>query len=82
MHHLVKLRKMALSEQTRIVVEQHDSQMGSKPSIAGFKDAAVVIWLPMREKRLMLERLEAGTNHGEVDCPDGEEILILSATPG
>jgi anti-sigma factor ChrR (cupin superfamily) len=35
-------------------------------------------YAPDTGERMMLERLKAGAQDGEVDCPDGEEVFILS----
>ncbi len=73
---LVKLRQMTLSEQTRIVVDSTTARW-EQASIAGLKTLPLYL-APDAGEKVMLERLEAGTNHIEVDCPDGEEIFILS----
>jgi anti-sigma factor ChrR (cupin superfamily) len=73
---LVKLRQMALSEQNRIVIDSTTAGW-EQADKAGFKTLPLYLAPDAREK-VTLEQLEAGTNHGEVDCPDGEEIFILS----
>ena len=74
---LVKLRQMELSEQTRIVTDSTTAGWEQADNIAGLKTLPLYL-APDAGEKVMLERLEAGTNHGEVDCPDGEEIFILS----
>ena len=73
---LVKLRQMAPSEQARIVIDSTTARW-EQADIAGLKTLPLYL-APDAGEKVMLERLEAGTNHGEVDCPDGEEIFILS----
>ena len=73
---LVKLRQMPLSEQHRIVTDTTSAKWEQT-------DGAGVSRLPLHldsntGERVMLERLAAGTRHTELDCPDGEEIFILS----
>ena len=73
---LVKLRQMPLSEQHRIVIDTTSAKWDQA-------DGAGVSRLPLyldssTGERVMLERLAAGTRHTELDCPDGEEIFILS----
>jgi anti-sigma factor ChrR (cupin superfamily) len=73
---LVKLRQMTPSEQTRIVVDSTAARW-KQADIAGLRTLPLYL-APDAGEKVMLERLEAGTNHGGVDCPDGEEIFILS----
>jgi len=73
---LVKLRQMTLSEQTRIVIDSTTARW-EQADIAGLTTLPLYR-APDAGEKVVLERLEAGTNHGEVDCPDGEEIFILS----
>ena len=73
---LVKLRQMPLSEQHRIVTDTTSAKWEQA-------DGAGVSRLPLyldsnTGERVMLERLAAGTRHTGLDCPDGEEIFILS----
>jgi len=72
----VKLRQMSLSEQDRIVADTTSSKWEQA-------DRAGVAKLPLyldswTGERVTLERLAAGARHVELDCPDGEEIFILS----
>jgi anti-sigma factor ChrR (cupin superfamily) len=73
---LVKLRQMTLSEQTRIVIDSTTARW-EQADIAGLTTLPLYL-APDAGEKVMLERLEAGTNHSEVDCPDGEEMFILS----
>jgi anti-sigma factor ChrR (cupin superfamily) len=73
---LVKLRQMTLSEQTRIVIDSTTARW-EQADIAGLTTLRLYL-APDAGEKVMLERLEAGTNHSEMDCPDGEEIFILS----
>lgn len=73
---LVKLRQMTLSEQTRIVIDSTTARW-EQADTAGLKTLPLYL-APDAGEKVVLERLEAGTNHSEVDCPDGEEIFILS----
>jgi anti-sigma factor ChrR (cupin superfamily) len=73
---LVKLRQMTLSEQTRIVIDSTTARW-EQADIAGLKTLPLYL-APDAGEKVMLERLETGTNHIEVDCPGGEEIFILS----
>ena len=73
---LVKLRQMTLSEQTRIVIDSTTARW-EQADIAGLKTLPLYL-APDAGEKVVLERLEAGTNHSEMDCPDGEEIFILS----
>jgi anti-sigma factor ChrR (cupin superfamily) len=73
---LVKLRQMTLSEQTRIVIDSTTARW-EQADIAGLKTLPLYL-APDAGEKVVLERLEAATNHSEVDCRDGEEIFILS----
>jgi hypothetical protein len=77
---LVKLRQMALSEQTRIVVDSTTARW-EQASIAGLKTLPLYL-APDAGEKVMLERLEAGTKHGEVDCPMVRRYLYCRATSG
>jgi anti-sigma factor ChrR (cupin superfamily) len=73
---LVKLRQMAPSEHTRIVI---DTASAKWPQADDFGLARLPLYLaPDAGERVALERLQPGAHPGEVDCPDGEEIFILS----
>jgi anti-sigma factor ChrR (cupin superfamily) len=67
---------MAPSEQNRIVIDSTTARW-QQADIAGLKTLPLYL-APDAGEKVMLERLEAGTIHGEVDCPEGEEIFILS----
>ena len=73
---LVKLRQMTLSEQTRIVIDSTTARW-EQADTAGLTTLPLYL-APDAGEKVMLERLEAGTNHSEVDCPGGEEMFILS----
>jgi anti-sigma factor ChrR (cupin superfamily) len=73
---LVKLRQMTLSEQTRTVIDSTTARW-EQADIAGLKTLPLYL-APDAGEKVVLERLEAATNHSEVDCRDGEEIFILS----
>ena len=75
---LVKLRQMALSEKTRLVIESTTANW--QPA----KQAGLTT-LPLFQaagESVALERLDAGAALGESDCPGGEEIFILSGDLG
>jgi len=70
----VKLRQMALSEKTRLVIDSTTAKW--RPA----EQAGLTI-LPLFQapgESVVLERLDAGAAHSELDCPGGEEIFILS----
>src|SRR6185369_2421719 len=71
---LVKLRQMALSEKTRLVIESttanwQPAEQAGLSILPLFQDAG---------ENVALERLDAGAALAESDCPGGEEIFILS----
>jgi anti-sigma factor ChrR (cupin superfamily) len=73
---LVKLRQMALSETTRLVVDSttakwHPAEQAGLTILPLFQASGAM-------ENVALERLEAGAVHSEMDCPGGEEIFILS----
>jgi len=71
---LVKLRQMALSEKTRLVIDSTTANW--QPA----QQAGLAI-LPLFQgagESVALERLDAGAALGDSDCPGGEEIFILS----
>ncbi len=73
---LVKLRQMATSEQDRVVMDTTSTEW-EQTGQAGM--ARLPLYrAPDTAERVMLERLKEGAWNGEVDCPDGEEIFILS----
>ena len=70
----VKLRQMALSEKDRLVVDSRTAawQPTGQPGLS---------ILPLFEaagESVALERLDAGAALGDLNCPGGEEIFILS----
>jgi anti-sigma factor ChrR (cupin superfamily) len=73
---LVKLRQMPLSEHDRVVIDTASAEW-QPANIAGLTTLPLYS-APGTGERVMLERLEAGAQPGEVDCPGGEEIFILS----
>ncbi len=72
---LVKLRQMTPNEKDRIVIDTAHAQWTAT-------DQPGVTRLPLHAvaggETVALERLAPGTVLGEVDCPGGEEIFILS----
>ena len=73
---LVKLRQMALTETSRLVVDGATAKW--RPA-----EQAGLTTLPLFQaagegESVALERLDAGAVHGDMDCPGGEEIFILS----
>lgn len=70
----VKLRQMRPDENERIVVETSNAAWKSGP--AGLERLSL-FEAPDREN-VALERLSPGAAQGEMDCPAGEEIFILS----
>jgi anti-sigma factor ChrR (cupin superfamily) len=70
----VKLRQMRPDETERVVIETSSGAWKSDP--------AGLARLPLFEapdgESVALERLSPGATLGEVDCPAGEEIFILS----
>jgi anti-sigma factor ChrR (cupin superfamily) len=73
---LVKLRQMPLSEQNRVVIDTGSAEWKSA-DVAGLTTLPLYS-APDTGERVTLERLEAEAHLGAVDCPDGEEIFILS----
>ena len=73
---LVKLRQMALSEHDRIVMDTASAkwEQTDEPGLARLP----LYRAPDSAEQVMLERLEAGTHDSVMDCPDGEEIFVLS----
>ena len=73
---LVKLRQMALSEHDRIVIDTASAkwEQTDKSGLARLP----LYRAPDSAEQVTLERLEAGTHDSVTDCPDGEEIFILS----
>ena len=70
----VKLRQMALSEKSRLVID------GTTAKWQPTEPAGLSV-LPLFQgagESVALERLDAGAAHSESDCPGGEEIFILS----
>jgi anti-sigma factor ChrR (cupin superfamily) len=70
----VKLRQMALSEKTRLVIDSattawHPTEQAGLTILPLFQASG---------ESVALERLDAGATLGESDCPGGEEIFILS----
>ncbi len=77
---LVKLRQMSPSEQERVVIDTSSAKWKQADD-----SGATVLPLyraPDATEQVMLERLEAGAHPGETQCPDGEEIFILSGELG
>ena len=72
----VKLRQMAPSEKSRIVIDSTTSKWRREEQ-AGLAKLPLFL-APGGGESVALERLDAGATHGEVDCPAGEEIFILS----
>jgi anti-sigma factor ChrR (cupin superfamily) len=73
---LVKLRQMALTEQTRTIVDTTDSdwQQGEAEGHTRLDLYAA----GKNEERVTMERLRAGTTLPMMDCPGGEEIFVVS----
>ena len=70
----VKLRQMQPAERDRIVidsniVEWRDAGQSGAKRLSLFSDT---------REQVSLQRLEAGAGPGDMDCPGGEEIFILS----
>jgi anti-sigma factor ChrR (cupin superfamily) len=73
---LVKLRQMALTEQSRTIVDTTTSDW-RRGEIEGHE------WLELyaagsTAERVSVERLSAGAALSQGDCPAGEEIFVLS----
>jgi anti-sigma factor ChrR (cupin superfamily) len=73
---LVKLRQMTPSEQKRVVIDTTTAKW-EQAGNAGSKTVPLYL-APDAGEKVSLERLEAGARHGDVDCPGGEEIFVLS----
>jgi anti-sigma factor ChrR (cupin superfamily) len=73
---LVKLRQMEPSEQNRVVVDTNAAAW-EPTGQPGLKTQPLHLAADAAEK-VTLEQLDAGTDSGEVDCPGGEEIFVLS----
>jgi anti-sigma factor ChrR (cupin superfamily) len=73
---LVKLRQMPLTEQQRVVVDTTTSDWEAG-DVEGHARLGLYSTGP-RGERVTLERLGAGVNLPETDCPGGEEIFVLS----
>src|SRR5882672_6175740 len=73
---LVKLRQMPLTEQRRLVVDTTTS--GWEPGdVDGHARLGLYSAGPTGE-RVTMERLRAGAQLPEMDCPGGEEIFVLA----
>ena len=72
----VKLRQMVPSEKARLVIDTTTAKWRREEQ-AGMATLPL-FHAPGGGESVALERLDAGTVHGEVDCPGGEEIFILS----
>ncbi len=72
----VKLRQMPPSERDRIVIDTNivTWKAAGPPGLQRLP----LFSAPDAREQVSLERLEAGTDLGDVDCPGGEEIFILS----
>jgi anti-sigma factor ChrR (cupin superfamily) len=72
----VKLRQMASSERRRMVIDTNivEWKATGRPGLKRLS----LFSAPDAREQVTLERLEAGADLGTVDCPDGEEIFILS----
>jgi anti-sigma factor ChrR (cupin superfamily) len=73
---LVKLRQMTPSEQERVVIDTTSAKWDQADN-SGVTRLPLYL-APDAAERVTLERLEAGAHLSEVECPDGEEIFILS----
>jgi anti-sigma factor ChrR (cupin superfamily) len=73
---LVKLRQMAPSEQERIVIDTTSAKW-QQADHSGVTRLQLYL-APDAGERVTLERLEPGAHLSEADCPDGEEIFMLS----
>jgi anti-sigma factor ChrR (cupin superfamily) len=72
----VKLRQMAPSERRRMVIDTNIVKWKATGR-PGLKRLSLFS-APDAREQVTLERLEAGADLGAMDCPDGEEIFILS----
>jgi anti-sigma factor ChrR (cupin superfamily) len=70
----VKLRQMRPDETERVVVETSNAVWKSEP--AGLERLS--LFEAPDGENVALERLSPGVAQGEMDCPAGEEIFILS----
>jgi len=73
---LVKLRQMQLAEAARVVIDT--SAAIWQPAGAPGLSRLPLYDAPDAGERVALERLAPGSHVAEVDCPDGEEIFLLS----
>src|SRR5262249_10819370 len=74
---LVKLRQMTPTERARVVIDASTGKWeDGTPGFARLRlhDAADT------GEHVALERLAPGAHLAEVDCPDGEEIFLLSGS--
>jgi anti-sigma factor ChrR (cupin superfamily) len=77
---LVKLRQMEPTEAQRIVINTADAAW--KPGETEGLMRLPLHFAPDTRESVVLERLEAGMHLAEADCPEGEEIFILSGDLG
>jgi anti-sigma factor ChrR (cupin superfamily) len=73
---LVKLRQMALSEKTRLVIDSTTANW--QPATQAGLTTLPLFQDPGEAESVALERLDAGARLVESDCQGGEEIFILS----
>ena len=75
----VKLRQMPPTERERIVIDSSSStwQSGEHPGLS-----RLPLYQVDGSESVAMERLAPGTALGEMDCPAGEEILVLAGDLG
>ena len=73
---LVKLRQMALTEQTRTIVDTTTADW-QRGDVEGHERLGLYAASPTGE-HVTMERLRAGTRLTPMDCPGGEEIFVVS----
>jgi anti-sigma factor ChrR (cupin superfamily) len=74
----VKLRQMQPSGEPRVVIDTNAAHW--RPGDASGHQRLRLHHASETAERVMLERLEPGADIAEVDCPDGEEIFLLSGS--
>lgn len=75
---LVKLRQMRPTEIRRVVIDT--SAIGWEENGAGHAARFSLHEAADSRERVALERLAAGSRLADMNCPDGEEIFLLSGT--
>jgi anti-sigma factor ChrR (cupin superfamily) len=74
----VKLRQMQPTEQRRVVIDTATAHW--QPGDTSGQQRLALHHDGNTGERVELERLEAGAGIAAVDCPDGEEIFLLSGS--